>query len=492
MRGAGSDVAGPCRRRPLGRPAVRRPSGAGNGRDRTAGRRGDAGPPGRERRGRRIPAAILAAAAAAGALACGGRGSEAAPTAPPAVVLVVIDALRADHLPAYGYGRDTAPFLARLAGEGVVFERAYSTATWTAPAMASLFTAVYPTQHGVLTGLNARLRLERKGVAPALSGIPADLETLPEAMKRAGYATFGVADNFNVGATLGFAAGFDELVSFRRSRTAAGVNAQLAEWEDRLTAGGPYFLLVHYLDPHFPYRAPEPAFGAPPGDDLAGDVAAYDSEIRHVDGRVEEVFRRFGWERALVVVTADHGEEFGEHGGTGHGRTLHEESLRVPLLVRFPGGAHGGRRVAIPVSLVDVLPTLREAAGLAPDPRNEGRSLLGLVGGGAGPEWEERALFAHLLERRPAGDRETVAAVQGDWKLVVVRPPGDRRLFDLRRDPGERVDRAAAEPAVAARLAARLDRFERTAPRYAAGAAPVPVPLDREAEENLRALGYVQ
>ena len=183
-------------------------------------------------------------------LACGGRGSEAAPAAPAAIVVIVIDALRADHFPCYGYARDTAPFLARLAAEGVVFERAYSTATWTAPAMASLFTSVYPLQHSVLAGLN-------------------------------------------VGETLGFVPGFDELVSFRWSCTAAGVNAQLAEWEPWLAVGGRYFLFVHYLDPHFPFRTPEPAFRATGNNDLAHQVANYDSEIRHVDGRVEKTFRRF-------------------------------------------------------------------------------------------------------------------------------------------------------------------------------------------------------
>ena len=291
----------------------------------------------------------------------------ARPPGPPArVVVVVIDTLRADHLPPYGYGLDTAPFLSQLAREGVLFEHAYSPASWTAPATASLFTSLYPFQHGVVLGLRATRKLRSIDERVRLHTLPEELETMPEAMKRAGYATFGLTHNLNVSKPMGFAQGFDRFWHSPSQDSAADLNARLMEWKDRLATSPRTFLYLHYLDPHSPYHERAPLFDENTSG-RARTISAYDSEIRFVDQHLRAAYDAFGWGRdTLLVVTADHGEEFWEHGDIGHGHSLFGEVLNIPLIVRFPDGRWGGRRVGAPVSLLDVLPTLRECVGQPP------------------------------------------------------------------------------------------------------------------------------
>ena len=333
------------------------------------------------------------------------------------------------------------------------------------------------------------LKMERAGASLELNRIPEELETLPETLKRGGYATFGIADNPNVGVELGFAQGFDELKTYARYRSAEGVNDQLARWQTRLADARRYFLYLHYFDPHAPYQPRAPWFEEP-DDPQERDRAAYDSEIRYTDAQLEQAFARHGWaHNALVVVTADHGEEFGDHGSVGHGRTLFTESIRVPLLMRFPDGRYAGRRVREAVSHLDLLPTLRELTGIQADPRNEGRSLLALLGGRRAG-WEQRVLFGHLSRRDHRLQRVTRTAMQGAWKYVVVDPPGERMLFNLDEDPREQHNRIEQAPEIARSLEQGLLHFEQHSRKYAGGTAQVP--LDEQAQENLRALGYVQ
>jgi arylsulfatase A-like enzyme len=409
---------------------------------------------------------------------------------PPArVVVVVIDTLRADHLPAYGYKLDTAPFLSRLAREGVVFERAYSPASWTAPATASLFTSLYPVQHGVVLGLRVTGRLKAVDERVRLRTLPESLETLPEVMKRAGYATFAVTQNLNVSAKMGFAHGFDRFENSTRDDTADRLNARLMDGKDLIEAAPRTFLYLHYLDPHSPYRERAPWFDTKSvGRERV--ISAYDSEIRFVDEHLGRAYDALGWQRdTLLVVTADHGEEFWEHGAVGHGRSLFGEVLNVPLIVRFPGGRGGGQRVSTPVSLLDVLPTLRESAGLPREVRDEGRSLLPLVRRGHTPA--ERTLYAHLYRPDPAAKRiwDQRAVLLRGRKIVLGLAEGPQ-LFDLFADPLDRENLAEREPRAVDELQRHSATFDATAQRYTGDERELV--LDSEAVERLRALGYAQ
>jgi arylsulfatase A-like enzyme len=418
------------------------------------------------------------------------------PTSPPPrnaqldanVVLVLIDTLRADHLPFYGYPRETAPFLAELAARGAVFENAFSSSSWTAPAAASLFTGLYPPQHGVVTGLIATRRLQKKDPTVEINRLPERLTTLGEVMKRAGYRTFGLSNNANIRGELGFAQGFDRFRYFHSAQAGAPeVTAAVKEWAAELGRGGKYFLYLHYMDTHAPYDERAPWY-VPGRTRKERRLAAYDSEIRYVDEHLKELYRVLGWrEDTLLVVLADHGEEFREHGRDWHGNTLYAEVLRIPLLVHFPAQIRA-QRVADNVSIVDVLPTLEGFLGLPPDTSRAGVSLLGRLQGQALPE---RPLYAHLY--RQAGlwgateELRLRALILDNWKYL--NGSSGEELYDMRADPEETNNRLAAARPVADAMRQRLEELERG--MAGAPAESVSLPLDPETQEKLRALGYV-
>jgi arylsulfatase A-like enzyme len=437
-----------------------------------------------------LAAWALVAAACAGCRA--GSGPSPSPSATPDrrpnIVLVVVDTLARDHLPFYGYPKDTAPFLSELARQGVVFERAHSTSTWTAPATASIMTSMYPPQHGVTHGLMATRRLQRQSETVRLNRLPDEAETLAETLLTGGYATFAVAENVNISASLGFQQGFLRFRNLRKESGADALNRRLFNWTGQLRSTRPYFLYLHYLDPHEPYTPRAPWYDASQTGD-ARQASAYDSEISFVDRQLRLAWERLGWERdTLLVVTADHGESFGRRGFAGHGHTLFGEVLDVPLLVVFPDRRQAGRRVTERVNHLDLAPTLADFAGLPRRPQHEGRSLLPLLAGGAAPA--SRALFAHLHRRQPNGQElELHAVIDGDWKLIAG-PGRAPQLYDLGSDPGERRDLAPAQPERVADLERRWSAFLSGARRVAAQAQELE--LDAEARERLRALGYVQ
>jgi arylsulfatase A-like enzyme len=216
-------------------------------------------------------------------------------------------------------------------------------------------------------------------------------------------------------------------------------------------------------------------------------MAAYDSEIRQLDGKVQGLFEQFHWEtNTIVIVTSDHGEGFHDHGLVGHANSLYNELLRVPLLVYSSAEAYPAARIAVPVAHVDVLPTLREIAGLPPDAQNVGWSLLPLLRAG---RWShgERPLLAHLMEFDEQHQWKSV--VLGKWKLID-RIPGRPELYDLEADWGEQHDVSAQHPAEVARLRDAYARTEASAPRFTDAARNEQ--LSPEAIEKLKALGYVQ
>ncbi|MGH7150489.1 MAG: sulfatase family protein, partial [Planctomycetota bacterium] len=265
-----------------------------------------------------------------------------------------------------------------------------------------------------------------------------------------------------------------------------------------------FFLWVHYLDPHLPYDAPGSARSVPLSfleDMRVGRVApagalpqareAYAEEVLYADreiGRLLAHLRARDLEKeTLVVLTSDHGEEFGEHGGFEHGHSLHDEVLRVPLLLAFPGSRHAGRRVGATVSLLDLAPTILAVAGLPPDPGAEGSSLLPLLEGGAEPA--PRAAFSESLLYG-----EEAKSIRTDrWRLILRNGESEPLVLDHARDPaGERADRPE-DPEVRG----LRDRLVEWARRMRAEARKLEArrgaePADAETERGLRALGYLR
>ncbi len=376
----------------------------------------------------------------------------------PNLLLITIDALRADHLGAYGYGRPTTPALDRLAAEGVRFSNAFSNAPMTVPSLPQLLTGRYFPQPGVPTLLSS---LYAGGIPDALAII------------RNPY--------LHVFLTLDARDSFDRQVLLDSWR-APHISRAALEWIDR-RQGEPFALYLHYLDTHTPYTIPEPAatrFADPSHqghvgarfDDVepakrgaldAGDrqrvVDLYDGTIRWVDDHLGQVFdglrERGLLDKTLVIVTADHGEELFERNGFFHGQSLYDEQLRVPLLVRFPAGAHAGRVVEQQVGLVDVVPSIAEILDLPVFPGVDGMSWMPLVRGEPSPV---RPIFA----RAANPDRPWRFAVRlPGSKLIYTVDPPEQQLFDLVADPGERVNLIddAAAAGTAAKLRELLDVF---------------------------------
>jgi arylsulfatase A-like enzyme len=367
--------------------------------------------------------------------------------------------------------------------------------------MASMFTGLYPNQHGVDIGIWLFQQLHTSRPQLRLKQIPDSLETLPEVMRARGYATFGIADNPNLSQAEGFSRGFDHFAS-ADYRGGAELNALLADWAPSIRAADPAFVYLHYMDAHWPYHGHTEHWRAP-GDpsDRAQEIARYDAELRYLDARLREAFDRLALaDDAIVIVVSDHGEELYERGTAmehrQHGFQLYDELARVLLMIRDPGRAPEGGRNGTPASLVDVLPTLRELVEAPADPQAAGRSLVAayLPGAGVGPA---RSLFA--MRREVAGsDRRMHAVIRDGWKYIrtesgaaaVTGGSGEVReeLYDLRGDAAERRDQAASQPARRAAMHQYWLQFENSAPRWESEAARFDVSPAQA--ERLRALGY--
>jgi arylsulfatase A-like enzyme len=369
----------------------------------------------------------------------------------PLVLVYLVDTLRADHLPLYGYARETAPHLTAFARDAVVFDQAIASSSWTKPSVASLFTSLPPRDHGCVqfyTPLDERFT------------------TLAERMRDHGYATGAVVANSLVQARkMSFDQGFSYFASPASPQGAAEVvDGALAFLDAR--KGQPAFLYLHTMDAHTPYRPPPPfdaAFraagetatrAAEPSDyrkprDLARIVAQYDGAVAYGDrefGRLMSGLRQRGlYDGALVVFVSDHGEEFLEHDGWVHGHTLYDELVRVPLVVKYPGQRDAGRRVTRQVQLVDVLPTVLKSQGMAPAVGIAGQALDDSFEA-TGPE--RIAVFETKYREHVAYG----ARADGAKYVRHVYPESAERVFDLRGDPGEKRGRPAASSETAAPL----------------------------------------
>ena len=406
----------------------------------------------------------------------------------PDIVLITVDTLRQDHLPLYSYDKDTSPFLTTIAHDGVVFENAYATSSWTAPATASIFTGLYPFQHGVVAGRMAVRELQKSGLPLRLNRIPRKAETIAEVMKSAGYSTWAITQNANVSPEMGFDQGFDLMSRHSPGQRADDITAKVLELRPRILSRRPYFLYLHYMAPHSPYEGHEPLFDPA----LEGDarrVSAYDSEIRHVDDHIGRVFRAMGWETALFMLVADHGEELGDHGRFGHAKTLYAEVLKVPVVVRAPGLVPGGFRIYDRISQVDILPTLRDVVGARQSKASPGVTLWPLLRGAA-RGLPARTLYADLWPAHTLVLREPWQRATIDGHFKLIQGPGGPMLFDLDRDWLDVHNRADAYPDLVLDLRRRHQEFEARSPRLEREFEDTV--LDPQLNDELRALGYVQ
>ena len=416
----------------------------------------------------------------------------------PNVVVILLDTLRPDYLGFYGYEKEMAPFLAGLANESVVFERAFSTSSWTAPSTSSLFTSLYPPQHGVVEGFMMHhvrtISREREGKETiALNRLPSDRALLPEIFQSMGYRTFGVATNINIGEEIGFSRGFDRFEQIRKA-SASEVLDRVEEWKQDILSSDPFFLYLHLNDVHVPYNARQPYYEKQEGK-LADRRARYLSELGYIDAYIRKMYETLGLgQDTVLVLLSDHGEEFRDHGGMEHRARLFVELNRVLMMFHAPAWGVEPRRItATNVSLLDVLPTLMDLVGGELVGDEEGISLVPLLRKSDGSQelaetLRRRTLFAH---RVGSGEpqAELWAATHRYWKLIE-QPDGKRELYDHRSDPGEKrnVYRRYRE-VPGERLVAALQKFKERKAREEPEA--IEVEVDDELRETLKSLGYV-
>jgi len=425
---------------------------------------------------------------------------ETAPQTRPNVLLIVVDTLRHDHLGCYGAERDTSPAIDALASDAVRFDRTYATASWTKPSVASMLTGLYPSGHGVTT---------------LKSKLSDDALTIAEILAREGFATGAVISHVLLEETHNFHQGFDSylnamvgrpFVTASTDRVVSDAQALLRRFAEQRQS---FFLLVHFFDPHYDYMH-HPQFGfAPPsvgrlsgGEDIErlmdGDMtltseeldflrALYDEEIRFTDdgiGRLLETLKELDlYDQTLVVLTADHGEEFATHGGLAHTQTLYEELIRVPLIVRDPRNPKA-RVIEEPVSLVALTPTILDLVGVnVQSPPFHAPSFAPLLSSASDREVDE------IIYCEADFEVHKKAIVVGRLKIIRDETTGKTELYDLSTDPDELEDRAERYPDEVAALLPILERHAARAREDALGAGETA--LSEEEIEKLRALGYV-
>jgi arylsulfatase A-like enzyme len=407
------------------------------------------------------------------------------------VVLISFDTLRADHVGAYGYDRPTTPNIDALAADGVLFSSAISQSAWTRPAHASMLTGLYPSEHGVIAMSRAL----------ALDG---EFRTLPSLLAERGYATAAFTGGGNMSSHFGFSAGFDVYESpGRRFQDSLG---RVEEWLARV-GEEPFFLLIHGYDSHRPYKsaaidrqalgiaASPPAVGLSracregrgPGD-LAAYVDEYDAAIHHGDravGRLIDLFRRTGrLDNTVILLTSDHGEEFLEHGGCFHVRSLYREVVHVPLIVVAPGLAPRVVPEPVPAS-VAITPTVLELVGVV-SARRKGPSLVPYLRGRRVPRFEY--VVSETAIRQPGGRVGHVRALSGARDKLIYWAAANRyEYFDLVADPLE--TRPIPHAPRARSLLRHLDLWLAAHPPRGASVPVQSVPA--ALEKTLRALGYV-
>ncbi len=448
---------------------------------------------------------------------------KSAPKDAPNIVFISIDSLRADHLGCYGYPKPTSPTIDALAAQGARFEWAISTTSWTLPSHAAMFTGLYDSAHGLVDNALA---------------LAAEHRTLAEVLADHGYRTGGFFGGPYLHPVFGLGQGFETyescMAELDTKATEASVRDQsrlkhnashsdvtsprtlaaATRWLDSLDRARPFFLFLHLWDVHYDFLPPkelvelfDPGYtGTLTGEnfmdnpavragmdprDLMHLLALYDGEIRFVDNHLSQLVtvlkERGEWDNTLFVITADHGEEFFEHGQKGHQKSLFDEVVHVPLVLSWPARIRTGVRVSDPVRIIDLMPTLLTAAGVARRPKMQGRDLWPLIIGESLPF--EPALCELLVDKR-----EYRAVRTGGFKVIQTHPSKALAGFDLASDPKETIAKQILAPDPRVVSGGRVLQVETERAREwlrGLGAGPEEIEIDPAMLEKLQSLGYV-
>ena len=421
-------------------------------------------------------------------------------TGRPNVVIILCDTLRPDYLGFHGFPREIAPFLAKLAKNSVVFKRAFSTSSWTAPSTASLFTSRYPHRHGVIEGLSCfdrRMEVFKKEgkVLIDLNRIPSDILTMPELFRSIGYSTIGVASNRNIGSEMGFDRGFDK---FEHSQEKAGSDGGPASalykrvkgWVGDISSSKPVFLYMHLNDVHAPYDKHLLYYDKPQNEEDE-PKAKYLSEIRYLDKYIRKIYKLMNADsNTIFVVLSDHGEEFMDHGGIRHSPTLYRELTNVLAMFHAPFLNFKPQSIDTNISLIDVLPTILDLVNLDKISGMEGLSVKSLLKAdqrskALTDQLNDRTIFTHRIVRDP--QINLWGAINRHWNMIEFQD-NTKKLFDHRSDTKELIDVFSENMQLTEQLTAKLEHFKTHGKRKSE---TVPFKINNELVETLKSLGYV-
>lgn len=404
-----------------------------------------------------------------GAIGCAAPAEQ--PSPPPALILISIDTLRSDHLPAYGYTEIATPAIDRLRRDGILFTHAYANAPLTFPSHASMLTGLLPNEHGVRDNLGYELAADR-------------LPYLPRILREQGYATGAAVSAQSLDGDLGLAAGFDVYDDDVMAQGARGIGQAQRKGTETLQRaiawlngldGRKFFLFLHLYEPHTPYEPPEPY--------ASRYASPYDGEIATADAIVGALLQALDerqlYEPAAILLVSDHGEGLGDHGELEHGILLYREALQVPMILKLPGSKRAGSHVDAPAQLVDVFATLAGLGGATPAGQGvAGMSLVSLVEDGPAPD---RPIFAETFyPRLQYGWSDLGSVIVGHLHMI---DGVERELYDLAHDPAEQADVVHDRPADAERLGRTLGQYDRTFVPPGVG--------DLSMQRQLQALGYL-
>ncbi|MHC4395951.1 MAG: sulfatase [Planctomycetota bacterium] len=420
----------------------------------------------------------------------------------PNIILIVLDTTRLDHLSCYGYHRNTSPNLDKLVAESVLYTQAIAPSSWTLPSHASLFTGKFTSSHGARFDSNGPLHLVSVIKGPEAwnkyraRGLSEDELTLASILKEAGYATGAVVGGPWMKKVFGLNKGFeyynDYDIGTLNGRLADQVTAGAVRWIEE-SRNKEFFLFLNYFDPHYPYNPPNdfviPFFQKNPQifyqlSQLEQAIASYDGEILYMDYHIGKLLENLKvnnlYDNSMIIVTADHGELFGEHGKFGHGEYLWQEEIHIPLFIKYPAGEVSPGRLDIRIQLTDILPLICKRLQMA---------IPEDIQGNVPPKIRHPILAeTHPLEViNPDGTWRAI--FEGDSKFLW-NSKDKHQLFHLGNDPAEEINLIEQNRQVATRMLLDMERYLAGLPK------PYPVSAEQKVDEDtkkaLESLGYVK
>ncbi len=436
------------------------------------------------------------------------------------VILIISDALRPDHLGCYGYGRETSPVMDSLAKEGILFKHCYSATSYTKSSVASILTSLYQSIHGMVKANHV---------------LPESLTTLAEILRENGYITSAYVANPQVTAKYNYDQGFDFFQDYRLPGEGKlyyiafkffdnivlkfiwlvkkdfqclpvvkkeSDNTKVISWLAKFRHKN-FFMFIHYIDPHYPYQPPEPydkIFPYPAGDKKLEWISLYDGEIRFVNEYLGELFEKLkSWQiydNTIIIITADHGEAFGEHNFYDHANTLYQEEIKVPLIIKLNHSLPQGKVIESQVRSIDIMPTIFDVLGISYSGELEGKSLLPLIKN----DKEAKVDDYIFVEEDSKGPFKKAIIKNNEWKLIFagdksalkdIMHKGHLELYNLKADPGESRNLVTQEQEILKEMSGVLEGYIKYCATKA-GTPPVETKPDKVTIRRLRSLGYAQ